>query len=134
MTTLEKRAAATLRIHSITLSSDEISAILRTQPTQSFSKGERMSPRNPSSAIFEENLWLLESGEDSSMPLDIHILRLVDFIEHRLPAIKQLMSDCEIDIFCGYFSANGQGGLTLTADVMRSLGAIPIDLIVDISC
>jgi len=127
-------ASATLRIHSSTLSPGEISSRLKTPPTQSFLKGEKMSPRNPSSATSEENLWTLESRETESISLEAHILWLADFIEQSLPALKSLLTDCEIDIFCGYSSLTGQGGFTLDAEVMKRLSEIPIDITFDIYC
>ena len=93
-----------------------------------------MSLGNPSSAVFEENLWMLESWAESSLPLEIHILQLVDFLEQRLPGVTKLIRDCDIDIFCQYSSANGQGGFTLEADVMKRLIAIPLEIIFDIYC
>ena len=134
MNASENSATATLRIHSMALRPEEISAILKSRPSQSFAKGEKMSPRNPLSAIFEENLWMLESELEASQPLEIHILWLADFIEQRLTAVKGLMRTCEIDIFCKYSSANGQGGFILEAEVMKRLASIPIDIIFDIYC
>lgn len=134
MNASKKRAAATLRIHTVNLSLEEISAILRVQPSQSFSKGERMSLRNPLSAVFEENVWMLESWAESSLPLEVHILQLVEFLEQRSPLVKRLIDSCDVDIFCQYSSANGQGGFTLEANVMKRLTAIPVDIIFDIYC
>lgn len=134
MNTSEKTAAATLRIHTTVLSLEDISAALRIEPSEAFAKGERMSLRNPSSAVFEENLWSLDSWAEPRQPLEIHIQQLIDFLEQRLPEIKRLISDCDIDIFCMYSSENGQGGFTLAADVMKRLAAIPVDIVFDIYC
>lgn len=131
---LEKWATAALRIHSQDLTTEKISALLGRQPTRAFAKGERMSPRNPSSAVFGEHLWILESGETTLTPIENHIATLVTFIEEKLSFLTALAETCEMDIFCGYSPSGEQGGFTLDGKILTALTAIPLDLVFDINC
>lgn len=125
-------ATATLRIHSRTLNAQKISALLETEPTGTKVMGERLSSHNPNSAVAESHLWRLESGLTSDRPLEDHIEKLVEFIEQKLPAFKELMKECESDLFCGYSSESGQGGFVLKSKMLKRLTAIPVDVVLDL--
>jgi hypothetical protein len=125
-------ATVSLRVHSRTRSVSEISNALETPPTSSVDKGARMSMRNPHSAVAEAYLWRLESGLDSTRPLEEHISHMVEFIERKSAALEMLGQDCEIDLFCGYSSENGQVGLVLEADLLKRLTVFPIDVVLDL--
>ncbi len=128
----DKWNAASIRIFSRSMSPQEISEALNSEPTHSHKKGDPVSKRNPEGAKRNENLWVLESGIDSSEPLDGHIEKLVEIIERKLDAFKILLQKCEIDIFCGFSSENGQGGFVITSDLMKRLTIIPIDIVLDL--
>lgn len=132
MSQVKKWATAALRIHSVVLDAQAITNALQTEPTRTAVKGALMSPRNPRSALFEANMWLLESQLASESNLEDHIINLVEFIEQRLPAMKKLMKDCQADLFCGYSSDNEQGGVYLNAETIKRLTVIPVDLVLDI--
>ena len=57
---------------------------------------------------------------------------ILDFIEPRLSVLLELSLTCEIDIFCGFSSENGQGGCTFDHAVLERLGKIPFSLTLDL--
>lgn len=128
----KKWATAALRIHSAVLDAQAITNALQTEPTRTAMKGALMSPRNPRSTLFEANMWVLESQLASENNLEDHIKFLVEYIEQKLPVMKELMKDCQADLFCGYSSDSEQGGICLEAEIIKRLTAIPVDLKFDI--
>jgi hypothetical protein len=132
MSQAKKWATAALRIHSAVLDAQAITNALQTEPTRTSIKGDLMSPRNPRSTLFGANMWVLESQLAPESSLEDHIKNLVEFIEQRLPTMKELMKNCQADLFCGYSSDNEQGGVYLEAETIKRLTVIPIDLVLDI--
>ena len=132
MSQAKKWGKASLRIHSTVMDVKSITNVLQTEPTQAAKKGSLMSPRNPKSAVFEANMWVLDSRLESDHSIEDHINNLLEFIERKLPYIKELMENCQFDLFCGYSSDSGQGRICLEAEMVKRLTVIPVDLIFDI--
>jgi len=131
--TTEKWHEACVRISSKTLSVAEITSMLGMEPTISHEKGTRMSVRNPKSRIRQESVWILESGINSEELFDVHLERLVFFIEEKAEQLQQLRPMSYIDIFCGFFAEEGQGTFHLRAELLKRIMAIiPIDIVIDL--
>jgi hypothetical protein len=79
---------AAFRIISDSKSIEEISAIIKSQPTRHYLKGERCSKRNPKSQIREVNLWLLESRLSDQESLQSHIEYFLSFLKDKTDGIK----------------------------------------------
>lgn len=125
-------SGAVLRIISEKQSIDDISTILHTTPTKYFIKGQTYSKRNPNSRKRDENIWILKSGLNENESLDLHINYLLDFLKEKADVIKELKSECEIDIVCSFSSENGQGGFTLDHELLIELTKYEIDLVVNL--
>ena len=126
----EKKADVSLRIASKILNCSDISKILDLQPTKQFKIGESYSKRYPKK-LREENFWIYILEIDKKVLLEDQLEKMVALIEEKKESIIKL-SDCHIDIFCGYFSNNGQGGIGLESKIMGKLAKLKIDLIFDI--
>ena len=120
--------SAIFRIVSDKMGIEDISAMIKTQPTSSYIKGELSSKRNPVSQIRGENLWILESILSDQDTIDAHIAYFLSFIKEREESIIALQADCEFDIHCAYAAGNGQGGFTLDHRLLKELTAFPVDL------
>lgn len=127
----QNRYSASLRISSKTLNVADITTILGIEPTRTHEKGKPFSSRNPS-RLRQESLWLLESGLNSSEPLDAHMEKLADFIQDKAVLLKYLIPICYMDIFCGVFSESGQGGFVFNPVILKKLTAIPIEIVFDL--
>ena len=123
---------ASLRVHSETLSPDDISTTLGKTPTSIGEKGALMSPGNPASHRRETSLWLLESDLPRSVELEDHIAHLLTFIEAHSVQFSRIRAHCETDIFCGFFSHQSQGHFYLDVKLMNRLVALNADLVFDI--
>ena len=125
-------AIASLRIYSQFLTAEEIGRLLQSVPTHSFEKGTPISTRNPTGPARDQSIWVLSSRLDGSKHLDEHIEELVTFIEQKLPQLEKLCSSCEIDLFCGFSFAGGQGGFELGSALLKRLTALPVDIVFDL--
>jgi Domain of unknown function (DUF4279) len=129
--TTTKHHSAGLRIFSKTLSVSEITAHLQAEPSRSFEKGTLVSPRNPKSTRREFTLWILSSNVEPEEIFHTHIESLLTFIENKIDKLEQLLTTCEIDIFCGLFAEDSGSIFYLDSKLLKRLTAIPIDLIID---
>jgi hypothetical protein len=102
----ETKHSVTLRIHSETTSIETITGFLKIEPDGAVIKGSKAAPNNPKSYIRPANMWQLESDIERTEPFENHITRIVEFIESRESALRELIRTCEIDIFCGYFPSD----------------------------
>jgi hypothetical protein len=133
MQTNENRwTSAAFRIISESLNVEEICAKINTQPTKYFRKGELSSKRNPKSRVREENLWLLESQLSDQDTIESHVEHFLSFLKENDDGIKYLQTKCEFEIMCAYSSECGQGGFTLTHEVLKELTAYPVDLSINL--
>jgi len=111
----QKWNSASLRIVSKTITPAGITKTLGIEPTCVYAIGIPVHKSNPSSKIAQrcearsnlrqESSWILESGLDESEPLNLHISKLLLLIESKVERFKELLSVCDIEIFCGFSSA-----------------------------
>ncbi len=127
-----KKISVSLRILSDTLSVNEITNILGVDPTRIFEKGSLSSPRNPKSLTRNSSVWIFESKLHESEELEKHVDIILSFVEDHNEQFKTLVSKCEIDIYCGYFSDNGQGSIVFTSKLLKRLAPFSIDVIIDL--
>jgi len=120
----------TLRIQSEALSIEEINQILQKSPSKFYQKGEKMSSRNPLSAVYEKNLWLLEFEEGHSF--DELLLVVGKFFAKNRGSLLTLAVTCSIDLFCGYFPKQSQDSFSINHETLRNISYVPVDIIFDI--
>ncbi len=123
-------AHITLRIQSKGLLPDEISQILQMSSTESHLKGEKMSSRNPLSAVYEENLWLLDFGEKNSF--DELFVEVGDFVQKNQNSLSTLAEKCSLDLFCGYSPKESQDSFSLDHKTLQKIASVPVDIIFDV--
>jgi hypothetical protein len=85
---------------------DEITTSLGATPTTTHLRGERLSPRNPSSMQRTENVWTLTASVLETESLDDIVEDLLD----RVSATPDLPADCSIELSLG-LNARPMGNL-----------------------
>ena len=101
-------------------------------PSSTHSAGERQGPRSES--VWKSSYWNLKSdlpsdGDD----LEAHLRKLVDLLGPKKHEIEQLVADgWELTWACFVSEDNGQGGVTLSPQILHDLGAFPGRLWLDI--
>ncbi|MCP4265354.1 MAG: DUF4279 domain-containing protein [Candidatus Brocadiaceae bacterium] len=128
----DKWSSASLRISSESITLNEICEELNTRATCSHEKGTPVNPRNSNSPLRQENLWILKSSLDDTLPLEKHIEELVNFLEEKIDVLKKMLPKCEIEMFCGFSSTCGQGGCVLASDLLKRISLFPIDIVLDL--
>lgn len=114
----EKWTRGSFRVTSSELTSDEVSQELDIEPTD---LDEHKAGRT---------IWILESGLSSSNTADEHIDALLTRLRPRAEALRGLKGHC--DIFLGFASGNGQGGMVIPPRVLGELAALGIELVLDL--
>jgi hypothetical protein len=113
-------------------SAGEITAVIGISPTREYEKGDIISRKSPKPVRRQNSMWMIESGLPESADIEDHILSLCDKIQPCSEALNSLRSDCDVDIFCGYFSESGQAGFSLSNQVLGRVVSLGLDLIFDV--
>ncbi|MET9513161.1 DUF4279 domain-containing protein [Streptomyces flavidovirens] len=127
-----KWSAGSLRITSRTISAAEISEALGIDPHDKFEQGGLAIPGNPESFRRESSVWIRRSGLGSDRWPEEHAAALIRLLEGRHEALGRLAVDCEVELLLGFGSENGQGGCVLPADLLREVGLLGIDVVLDL--
>lgn len=128
----DKSCSATLRIASKAISVDDISTVMGVRPSESYDIGDVISKRSPTPTLRTESVWLFSSGVPDAQPLEDHIEELLAFSEQRAFNLKQLSSECDIEMFCTFSTFNGQGGFVLDKFAAQRVAKLGIDLVFDL--
>ncbi|MFF2820446.1 DUF4279 domain-containing protein [Kitasatospora cineracea] len=127
-----KWSAGSIRITSRTVRADEISTRLGIVPDELFELGSLVSPRNPRSARRESSVWIRQSGLGNDSELEEHVAALVRLVRDRREELTRLSAECELELFLGFSSENGQGGCFLPAHLLAEVGGLGLDVVLDL--
>jgi hypothetical protein len=128
----EKWSRASLRLVSKVLPPDAISAALGTEFDRSYRLGDQVSPKNSPWVLRREHVCVLESGLASDQPLPDHVDSLVGKIRPFAMKLASIRDRVDADIFCGFSSSNGQGGFTLSPELLASFVEWNLPLTLDL--
>jgi Domain of unknown function (DUF4279) len=129
---MSQECSAALRVFSLMKSATELTAVLGLSPTVQHDKGDRYSPRNPDSRVFDRTTCIFETGLPMSATIEDHLLAVVRLVESLGQQLHELASDCEIDIICSVSSDSGQGGIVLNRDLLRRIADLRLDVTFDL--
>ncbi|WP_405136571.1 DUF4279 domain-containing protein [Nocardia sp. NBC_01388] len=127
-----KWSAGSVRLASLTVTASEISARLGIVADKQFEQGSLVSPRHPAGARRKNSLWLRRSGLPNDSDLADHVQTLVDMLNGCREELADLSADCEMELFLGFGSENGQGGCALPADLLADAAALGLDIVLDL--
>lgn len=104
---------------------NQVTNILKLEPTKSWSQGEIDTRRNKPRRIM---FWALESGLNDQSPIEDHISTLLNKLEAKADCIANLPIDFAKLIQCvGYFPAS-EHGLHLPSEVIKRLANLGLDI------
>ena len=119
-----------LRIVSDKTEPAHISKHLGLEPTRTHLKGSLRSAHHK--AVWPSSLWLLNSPLSDQNGMAEHIRYFLDLLEPRVYVLEALTATCEIDLFCGFSSGNGQGGFVLDPHTLSRLAALKVPIVFDL--
>ena len=98
---------------------DEVTKIVGLSPTRSFRKGERVSKRGIE-RVQPWSLWALEAeGEDVEATVRVLLTQLEGRLDAWNLVIKETKAQASVSIW--WEPEGGQGGFTISSDLMRRL-------------
>ncbi|MFE4546952.1 DUF4279 domain-containing protein [Streptomyces sp. NPDC056785] len=127
-----KWSAGAIRITSRTVTVGEISGRLGIPADQQFERDSPMSPRNPTGARRETSVWLRRSGLPDDSDLTDHVRVLVALVDGHREELASLSADCDLELRLGFGSEKGQGGCVLPAPLLSEVGALGLDIVLDL--
>ena len=126
-----KWSAGSLRITSRTITADEITAVIGHDPDDHYQHGQLAVPCTDTFR-HEYSVWILKSGLGNDRWLDEHAAALVEFLRGREGALSRLAADCDLELLLGFSSENGQGGCVPPAQLLREIGLLGLDIVLDL--
>jgi hypothetical protein len=123
-----KRSAAGVRVSGETLQPAEIEGALGLRARRTHLKGQPRSPRHDT--VWGESFWSLQSPPREDHNLADHLRWILDRLEPRLDTVRTLSAKYRVDLFCGFSSANGQGGFKLDGITVARLANLGVPLVV----
>jgi hypothetical protein len=125
-------SAATLRIFGDELRPDDISQMLKCQPTKAELKGEVIRYPSGRERRVKRGNWRLIAKSAEPEDLDGQIRWLMSQVSDDLSVWKLLTQAYDVDLFCGLFMQSSNDGLSLSPETMLMLGLRGIELGLDI--
>lgn len=128
----KQRAAASLTIASAALRPGEITRLLKIEPSETHEAGERMSRRNPRSALYSQHLWILRSNLPERASLADHVSAILEKIEQSADTLSTVAAWCEEELFLGLFADDEGGAFTLEHIVWQRIAQLPFAVVLDL--
>jgi hypothetical protein len=110
-------SVAALRIFSDTLDPDEITRILGCAPTKAHIKGHIRYR----TTVHNTGGWILEATDQEPANLDAQVAELLGRVNTDLAVWSALSKEHAIDLFCGFFMADTNEDLVVSAETMKLL-------------
>lgn len=121
---------ASLRIYAKGTSLSEISSKFRDSHDFGYSEGDGMYAKNR----YLETMWGKRSTCGGDADINTHVVELLDWLELRKKEFCKLTVESSVksDIFVFLSSDNGQGGMTISSDVLIKLSEYELDFVIDV--
>ena len=110
-----------------------ITAALKVAPTRTCIAGERRSATSVAAGRHEQSIWMLESTLPETSSLEEQIASVTKFLEQSRDGLSSIQDRVlGVDMFCLFSTNDGQGSIELSASLLRRLGNLGVDLVIDV--
>ena len=130
-----ERVKVTLRIVGDELDPDEISGVLKCEPTSKAWKGEILAGDSKGhQRVSRFGSWLLNSAESEHVGLEEQVLKLLSRVNADREVWQRLTQQYKVDLFCGVFLNEGSWnrGFALSPKVLKELAERNLEIGFDI--
>lgn len=127
-----ERSVATLRVSGEDLRPEEITALLGASPTYSHTKGDLRVSASGNERRLKFGIWHLHATVTEPEDLNAQVDELLAQLTSDLAVWRELSERYSIDLFCGWFMANSNDGVSIAPGILLALGARGIELDLDI--
>ena len=93
------------------------------KPSYSHKKGEI----GPIQTVFDSDMWSVSAPLDDDLPLNNHLVWLVERLESQYHILKGLKTYAKIDVFCS-FTSGEQGGFSLSPKALSIFHDLEINM------
>ncbi|HEY4417048.1 MAG TPA: DUF4279 domain-containing protein [Verrucomicrobiae bacterium] len=123
-------SAVSLRISGDDLVPDEITALLGVPPTSSHIKGQLLvvSQKLGTTKIAKTGFWILDATKRKPENMNGQIHELLSPMTGDLAVWQSIIKKYRVDLFCGLFLGDSDGGMTLSPQSLKALGERGIEL------
>ena len=125
-----ERVCVDLRIYPSDLRHEDITELLRIEPTETQNKGDDIPTARGTSRTAKVTLWSLASeGNVPSRDLRAHLDWLLERLVNSHDALRELQRchDVKMSVCCVWWSRSGHGGPTLWPEQMRQLADLNLE-------
>lgn len=127
------RVKVSLRVFGDDFNPNEITRILRCEPTKKTVKGEVIVGKfSGHQRVSKHSSWILKSDEDESVELEEQIIKLLGRVSYELTVWEDIGSRFSIDLFCGLFLKKENRYCSLSVDTLKMLADRRIKIMFDI--
>ena len=126
------RSRAALRIFGEHLDPDEISALLGSRPTDSYSKGEVRRTSSGHVVTRKAGMWSITASPREPEGLDDQVHEVLSGLSTDMAVWSTLNQKYRVDLFCGLFMEETNEGFSLSVATMSALAARGIEIGLDI--
>ncbi|TDU23311.1 uncharacterized protein DUF4279 [Panacagrimonas perspica] len=124
--------AISLRVFGDDLIPDEVTALLRCEPTESWRKGDVQSIRAGHTRARTCGAWFLKVPATEPEDFNGQVARLFSLATDDLYAWESLCARYEVDLFCGWFMGTSNDGVSVSVPTLRTLAERGVELSLDI--
>jgi len=130
---VEKETSSCIRVFSTMESVAEINELLGLEASKWDPLGSTVSAVSAQFTGKARSHWVWQSSVSESLPPQQHVSLLLQILEDRATFLSPILKQSgEIEIYLGYGSYNGQGGLTLPPALLYRLGQLSIGFSMDV--
>ncbi|WP_183960538.1 DUF4279 domain-containing protein [Chiayiivirga flava] len=126
------QSRAALRIFGDDLVPDEISVLLGSRPTDSYSKGEVRHTSTGHVITRKTGMWKITAAPREPEDLDHQVHEVLSALSSDMAVWSTLNQKYQIDLFCGLFMEGSNEGCSLSVATMSALAARGIEVGFDI--
>ena len=122
-----------IRISSVELTAAAIDQRIGIADAKLFEKGELISARNPNGKRRDQALWIRKGPKSLGADVALLLQWAEDFLKTNQDSIKQIMHQCEIDVFFGFRPSSELGSIfVVPPSFSRMLFELSAELLVDV--
>ena len=116
------KAHVGLRLFGDDLEPEELTDLLKAQPSRTRRKGDRRTTSNGETRVAREGAWIIDYSEESSpVEIDEQLNALLDRLTDDISIWFGLTSRYEADVSCGLFLDAWNEGFTLEESTLKRL-------------
>lgn len=131
MSSIAKSVAA-LRIIGDSLVPEEVTALIGSEPTSSYRKGDVKRLPSGKNLVRKTSMWLLEVTDREPEDINAQVMEILAITTPDLAIWRNLCQQYKIDLFCGLFMDSSNEGFCLSAATLMALGERGIKIDFDV--